>query len=207
MVKRPPATKGRPNPLTEAEEAALLQHLPKWARPLITWAINSGMDRAEVLGLTWDQVDRKEGMVYATRSKTGVERQIPLDGPLGRIVADRARFQRLDTRRVFLGHDGQPVTFEALKSAMRRAWHKACPDKTRPWKSLRATFATRLASQGTPVPVIARLMGLSTTHVLDFYCKPFEAELRAAMAGLGNVRTQIRTHSKSAGEMQAGESS
>ena len=39
-------------------------------------------------------------------------------------------------------------------------------------------------------------MGLSTTHVLDFYCKPFESEMRAAMLNLECDRTQIRTHAE-----------
>ena len=71
---------------------------------------------------------------------------------------------------------------------MRRAWAKACPTKTRPWKSLRATFATRLNSQGTTVPTIASLMGLTSAYVLDFYILPGEEEKRQAMLAVDGAR-------------------
>lgn len=77
--------------------------------------------------------------------------------------------------------EGAPIVTEAAKSAMRRAWKAAGITKARPWKSLRATFASRKAEAGVPVPIIAELMGLTTTHVLEHYVKPSGAHLAEAM--------------------------
>ena len=72
---------------------------------------------------------------------------------------------------------------EAVKSAMRRAQAKAkLTTKSRPWKSLRATFATRANERGVPVPTIAKLMGLSTAHVLEHYIRPSDEHLEDSMS-------------------------
>ena len=65
---------------------------------------------------------------------------------------------------------------------MRRAWGRSKIQKPRPWKSLRATFATRMAEKNVDVPTIAELMGLTTAHVLEHYVKPCGKHLEAAMA-------------------------
>ena len=83
---------------------------------------------------------------------------------------------------VFLGDTGQPVTLEGSKSRMRRVWKKVLQDRPRPWKTLRATFATRQVEWGTAVPVIAELMGLTTAHVFEHYVKPSGVHLEDAMA-------------------------
>ena len=44
----PPLPKGRPNPLSEDEEATLCREAPEWLRPLIAWGINSGTDLSEI---------------------------------------------------------------------------------------------------------------------------------------------------------------
>jgi site-specific recombinase XerD len=82
---------------------------------------------------------------------------------------------------VFL-HDGVPVKPQAAKTAMRRVWKRAGITKPRPWKTLRATFATRKAEAGVDVPTLAALMGLTTSHVLEHYVKPSGVHLAGAMA-------------------------
>ena len=52
-------------------------------------------------------------------------------------------------------------------------------DHPKPWKSLRATFATRQAEAGLDVPTIAALMGHTTAHILEHYIKPSGAHLAA----------------------------
>ena len=203
LVGRPRVERGRPNPLSEDDEAALMKAAVKWLRPMIAWGINSGMDRSEILSLTWKHVDRQKGVIVAPRAKTGTEREIQIQGPLARILADAERVRGLGTDRVFLADDAKPPGSDAVKSAMRRAWAKACPDKTRPWKSLRATFATRLNARGVTVPTIARLMGLTSAYVLDFYCKPGEDEMREAIASLDSPRNTPRNTEAKTGAQTA----
>jgi integrase len=45
------------------EYKALKEVLPEELRPLVTFAYHSGRRKQEILSLTWDRVDRKEGVV------------------------------------------------------------------------------------------------------------------------------------------------
>jgi hypothetical protein len=77
--------------------------------------------------------------------------------------------------------------------AKPHAAREACPTraKRRPWKTLRATFATRKTEAGWDVPTLAALMGLTTAHVLEHYVKPSGKHLEAAMADV-SVRPRER---------------
>ena len=84
---------------------------------------------------------------------------------------------------MFLGPKGQPLTVNSAKKGMARAWRKALGDWPRQWKTLRATFATRLIiDRGVDVPTVAALMGLTSAHVLDFYAKPSGAHLEESLS-------------------------
>jgi integrase len=189
-VKRPPEPKHRTGYLTEEEEARLIAAAPPWLRLVIQWGVNTGMDRSEILSLSWQDIDRQAGVVYAPRSKTGAPREIPINQVLRRILADAGRVRRTDTDRVFLGPEGQPVALEAARMAMRRTYRRA-GIKAPPWKILRHTFGSRLAMAGVPAVTIARLMGHTTAAITDRYMHLSPTHLRDAMLRLANADGSI----------------
>ena len=167
-VPRPSNRPPNPNPLSDAEIELLLEHLRPWCRPIVEFCIATGADRGEVINLTWDKIDQHLKIVTIPRSKTGVRRKVPYakNRTIRRILKNAGGDGE---GRVFRYEDGSPVTIEGAKNAMRQAWPKAIRGKTRPWKSLRATFATRLHAKGVEDSIIAELMGLTTTHVHEHY--------------------------------------
>ncbi|WAC08432.1 MAG: tyrosine-type recombinase/integrase [Thermodesulfobacteriota bacterium] len=52
------------------EYLALKKALPDYLRPVITFAYHTGCRKAEILNLTWNRVDLKEGTVRLMRRKT-----------------------------------------------------------------------------------------------------------------------------------------
>jgi len=52
------------------EYLALLKALPAHLRPIVTFGYNTGWRKSEILGLTWDRVDLKEGTVRLEASET-----------------------------------------------------------------------------------------------------------------------------------------
>ena len=194
-VKRPRKPAPDPRPLTPGELTALLDACPGWLAPIVELTAETGCDVGEAVRLTWERhVDRDRMVIRLPRAKTGVGRTIPYrrSRVLRRVLRDAWRV-RHPSGRVFL-HDGSPAGLEAAKTAMRRAWRRAGITKPRPWKSLRATFATRRTEEGQPVAVIAALMGLTTSHVFEHYVAPSAVHLEAAMSR--SVRSETRRRRK-----------
>jgi integrase len=186
LVRRPPKSRPNPCPLSRTEVVALLDALDAdfpYVRPIVELAIETGADRTELRTLNWNRhVDRKRKVIMLPRSKTGVGRALPYENnrTIRRVLAEAWKV-RHRSGAVFL-HDGEPVHPEALKTAERRAWKRAGITKPKPWKSLRATFATRKAEAGVDVPTIAALMGLTSSHVLEHYINPSGVHMADAMA-------------------------
>lgn len=185
LVPRPSKARPDPQPWSDAEEAQLLAELGGELEPyrrVVEFAFLTGADRGEILDLRWKAVDRERTRLRLPRSKTGVDRTIPY-GQSKRLSAllEAAWAQRGESDRVFVRADGKPHGMDAVKSAIRRAMDRAKITKTKPWKSFRATFATRKVEQGLDSATIAALLGLTTTQVLEHYVKPSGKYLEKAM--------------------------
>jgi len=103
------------------EYLALRDALPEDLKPIITFAYHSGWRKAEILGLTWDKVDLKEGAVRLDPGETKNEegRTLYMNDEL----LDEMR--KLQAKR-YLGcpyvfhRDGKPI------GGFRKAWISAC---------------------------------------------------------------------------------
>src|SRR4029453_4819936 len=56
---------------------------------LVEFALFTGMRRGEVLGLTWERVDRARGVVLLDITKNGRRREVPLNGRADAVLARR----------------------------------------------------------------------------------------------------------------------
>lgn len=192
LVRRPAEPRGRLEYLSEDQEKKLLKACDPSLRALVQWALGTGMDREEVVLLTWGDVDEKAGVVHAPRGKTGIPREIPLNKTLRRLLKAAKRVRSISGGpRVFLGAKGDPLTVEGVKTALRRAYEAAELAVAGPFKVFRHTFASRLAMKGHSAPAIARLMGHATETITDRYMHLSPAYLREVMASLdGPKRTR-----------------
>ena len=77
-VKMFPEPPGRNNFLTTEEAGRLLDACLPHLRPIVLCALETGMRRAEILGLKWSDI--RNGMIYLTadRTKNGKPREIPV---------------------------------------------------------------------------------------------------------------------------------
>ena len=84
---------GRLRWLTPEEAGKLLKKCRTQKNPnladLAELALYTGMRQGELLGLTWDRVDRARGVVLLERTKSGRRREVPLNGPADAILARR----------------------------------------------------------------------------------------------------------------------
>ena len=58
--------------------AACAKSKNKALRSIVVIALESGLRRAEVLGLTWDRVDLSRGVIRLERTKSGKRREVPM---------------------------------------------------------------------------------------------------------------------------------
>ena len=108
--------------LSSEEYDNLLTHCLPYLKPLVKLAYHTGMRLGEILGLTWGQVDLKEGFIKLTPEdcKTNEGRLVPLAGEL--VEMFKAMPRGLPGVPVFL-RDGKPITSirEAFQSARLKA--------------------------------------------------------------------------------------
>ena len=75
--------------LSKDESTSLINNCAKHLKPMVVTALNTGMRRGEIFGLTWDRVDLKHGFILLNTSKNGERREIPINTTL------RAQFEEL----------------------------------------------------------------------------------------------------------------
>lgn len=184
-VRRPAEPPHRAEYLTAEAERKLLEASPPWLQRVIRFAINTGLDRAEVCGITWDRVDEAAGVIWAPREKTGAHRAVPINATLRAILKEAKEVGGIgDAHRIFLDAGRHAIHPEALKSALRRAYADAKLPGRQPFKILRHTFASRLAMAGVSLTAIAKLLGHTTAQITERYAHLSPSFLRDAMATL-----------------------
>jgi integrase len=121
-VRKLPENNVRTRILSQAEFDILVEACAPHIRPIVMIAWYTGMRRSEIVYLRWGEIDLKKGFIRlrAERTKTKVDRVIPLHPALKTLIASLPR--GLHTDRVFL-FKGSPLDeFKtAFKTACRRA--------------------------------------------------------------------------------------
>jgi integrase len=165
--------------LSSDEEARLLavctgprEHL----KPIIVLAVNTGMRRGDLLGLTWSRVDFERGLIFVPNHKAGDGRGHWL--PMNSVVRSELvalSFQRRDDQRVFGVGD--------IKTAWKTARRLAGIEGLR-LHDLRHTAATRLADAGCDAFTIAAILGHSSIQMSARYTHASDERKRRALEAI-----------------------
>src|SRR5206468_824615 len=122
-VKRFPETPGRTRFLTAAEAEKLVENAPNHLRPIIICALHTGGRLREILTLRWEDVDLERRVLYfdQTNTKSGKQREIPIDPDLIQVLQERRK-------KIFLGGDAREFVFTRYGKRLqdiRTAFEKA----------------------------------------------------------------------------------
>lgn len=151
--------------LSEEEEVKLLAHSPAHLKPIVLFAINTGMRRGEILGLRWDQIERGGKAVRVVRTKSGQDRYVPLN----ETAADVIKAQRLATHGEFVFPSTKGGEhFKAVCHSFSRACRLAGISGLR-FHDLRHTFATRLIHRGADIVTVQNLLGHHSVTITQRY--------------------------------------
>jgi integrase len=175
-VSKPREPRGRVRYLSEEERERLFaacRNQQDYLYPLVTTACYSGMRQAELLGLTWDNVDLVEGWAHLEHTKNGERRRVPLRGPALEVLREWRQRDRFSQGRVF-----GPTHFNSYK------WEKVLKTagiEDFRFHDCRHTAASYLAMSGADLNAIATLLGHKTLAVTRRYTHLSDQHLGSAI--------------------------
>ncbi len=173
-------------------------------RPLVKVALGTGMRLGEQLNLCWDKVDFTRGVVIVTNTKSGKDREIPMNPD---VLDTLVSLHSGSTQRGYVFVSSRTKTRvkevkRAFNTALRLAGIQGLV-----WHDLRATFGTRLGEAGYDAFTIAALMGHSDIHTTARYVRATERNKReaveAAMLGSQKVVHKLATRKERPGALVA----
>lgn len=163
LIRKPPQGKPRDRVLNDAERARLLLecaqcHNP-WVLPVVTFALETGARRGEILALEWKGINLHSQTAKLSITKTDVPRTLPLSPAC---IAMLKALPRSIEGKVF------PITVEALKQAYERAVIRADIEGFT-FHDLRHDALTRLARLGLNVLELRAISGHTSANMLQRY--------------------------------------
>lgn len=164
-IKFLPEPKRRIRWLSESEEIRLIRELPEHLKPIVQFAILTGLRMSNITRLKWSQIDlsKKLAWIESNESKTGKSIGVPLNDKAFEVITSQLRKHK---EYVFT-YRGNPVLIantKAFRSALKRAGIKDFR-----FHDLRHTWATRHIMAGTPLYVLQELGGWSKTDTVRKY--------------------------------------
>jgi integrase len=173
----------RERSLTQEEAKLLLFELPKHQRPVVLFALTTGLRLSNVVRLKWAQVnlDLKHAWIKGSQSKNRSPIAIPLND-LAIEVLQQQLGKHHDRVFTYLGKPFEAANTKAWKSALIRAGIEDFR-----WHDLRHTWATWQRQAGTPTHELQRLGGWKTAAMVERYAHVAPDNLAIAASRLNAV--------------------
>ncbi len=185
-VKNPTPSSGRVRFLDDDERTRLLKACKEssneWLYPCVILALSSGMRKAELFNLKWQDVNLKDGFLILPKTKNGERRRVPLAGLALELLREHAKIRRLDTPLIFPGNKDplKPIDLkrpwlDALKRAEINDFH---------WHDLRHCTASYLAMDGASLAEIAEVLGHKTLSMVKRYAHLSDSHVSNVVASM-----------------------
>ncbi|NCC25912.1 MAG: site-specific integrase [Deltaproteobacteria bacterium] len=144
-------------------------------------SLHTGMRAGECFALEWRDVDFGQGILTLRNTKNSMTRHAYMTEAVKDML--RARRQTATTDMVFNGRPEVSDTFNRVVEAL--GLNRGISDRSQKivFHTLRHTFASWLAMQGTPIFTIAKLMGHKTTAMSERYSHLSPGHLQDAVRG------------------------
>ena len=160
------------------EYLSLVGVLPSELKPVITFAYKTGWRKSEILGLTWEQVDLKQGTVRieAGEAKNDEPRTVYMDNELKALFKAQLALRQLGCPYVFHRNGTRIRDF-------RGAWKSACNEiglDGKLFHDLRRTAVRNMVRAGVPERVAMMISGHKTRAVFDRYNIVDDKDLKMA---------------------------
>lgn len=160
----------------------------------------TGLRRGELLGLKWDDIDMKSGVIRVQRQVARINGEIveaPLKtknsyrnvsiGPDAIEVLEAQREKTGVSDHVFPSLNGGPISPDSVLNMLHRVLERAGLPKIR-FHDLRHSFATLALQNGVDIKTVSGMLGhFSAGFTLDTYAHVTTAAQKEAANTMGNV--------------------
>jgi integrase len=155
---------------------ALREVLPEYLKPVLTFAYFSGWRRSEILGLTWRQVNLRDGIVRLEPgdSKNDEGQTLYLEPELKELMEHLDQSRSMNCLSVFQLNGKRVGDF-------RKSWNKACTQIGMPgllFHDLRRSAVRNMVRAGVPERAAMTISGHKTRNVFDRYNITSQDDLR-----------------------------
>lgn len=200
-VKMPTVRNARDRFLSAEEANALLKELKRipWNKKeykelkdpqlhdIALISLHTGARAGEIFGLTGNDIDLENGLIALRDTKNKETRYAPMTG----IVKDTLRRRMLEDRNNYIFTDNKGRKIREVSNAFGSAVERVGlndgvndPRQKVVFHSLRHSFASWLAIQGTPLYTIAKLMGHKSISMSERYAHLSPDHKRDAVNGI-----------------------
>ena len=166
--------------LTEEEARRLINACPEWFRPVVIFALNTGLRAGEIFSLTWDMVDFKNRHLYIQSSHTKTKKlyKIPLNNVAYNLLLELYK-NRKPHGYVFTNSKGKPYSIDGqgYRGVFKRACKRAGITNFR-FHDLRHTFASWIAMKSKDIYAVQRLLNHSDLSMTKRYAHLTDDYLR-----------------------------
>ena len=159
----------------------------------------TGLRRGELLGLKWQDIDWKNGIIKVRRQVTRVDGQI-VEAPLKTKNSYRAvtisqqaievlkeQKRKTNDTYVFPSPNGGPISPDSVNNMLKRVLERAGIPKVR-FHDLRHTFATIALQNGVDIKTVSGILGhFSAGFTLDTYAHVTTSSQKEAAQTMGNI--------------------
>ncbi len=163
------------------------QVTPAWLKPMVIVALNTGLREANILGLTWPQVNVFSRLICidGSQMKNKENLGIPLTQEAFDTFISLQKIRRVDTDLVF--HDaGKGIYPVKLQRAIRKVCKVARIENFR-FHDFRHTFASYLRQKGIDLHTISKLLGHKDIRMTQRYSHLSVENLRDAISVLNKT--------------------
>ena len=159
----------------------------------------TGLRRGELLGLKWQDIDWKNGIIKVRRQVARVDGQI-VEAPLKTKNSYRAvtisqqaievlkeQKRKTNDTYVFPSPNGGPISPDSVNNMLKRVLERAGIPKVR-FHDLRHTFATIALQNGIDIKTVSGMLGhFSAGFTLDTYAHVTTSAQKEAAQTMGNI--------------------
>lgn len=159
--------------ITPEQASLLLTELPAHLRDIVLFSLSTGLRQANVVKLTWEQVDLERSTAWIHGDQAKGKEDIHVS--LSRLSVDLLKRQLGKHNQYVFTYAGRPIAQPNTK-AWRNALKRAGIENFR-WHDLRHTWASWLVQNGTPLYDLQEMGGWKSSEMVRRYAHLAPAQM------------------------------